>query len=72
MENKELYILLGEIKQQQEYQNKTHDQQTRTIEEMNKRMAKMESRINYAIGIVTTVIFFFQAGLTYITKMGKA
>lgn len=72
MESKELYLLLGEIKQAQEHQNKIHDQQTRTIEDINKRIAKMESKINYAIGIVTTIVFFFQAGWTYITKMGKA
>lgn len=63
--DKELYLLLGEIKV-------TQDHLTKTMEEVNKRVTKMESKINYAIGIVTTIVFFFQAGWTYITKMGKA
>lgn len=65
MEDKETYVLLGEIKKAQELQIKM-------IEDMQKRVAWMETKINYAIGIVASIIFFFQAAWTYVTKMGKA
>ena len=64
-EHKELFILLGEIKRNQEIGM----ERQKRIEE---RVAKMESKINYAIGVVATVIFFFQVGWTYVTRSGKA
>lgn len=64
-ENKQLYLMLGRIEAKQDHQQKM-------IEEATAKISKMESRINYAIGIVTTIIFFFQAGITYLTKTGKA
>lgn len=64
-EYKELFILLGEIKRNQEISNERQ-------EKMEKRIEVMETKINYAIGVVAAVIFFFQAGWTYLTKMGKA
>ena len=65
MEDKEIYTTLGEIRKAQEMQ-------TKMMEEMNKRVAWMETKINYAIGVVASTIFFFQAGWTYLTKMGKS
>jgi hypothetical protein len=64
-EHKEIYILLGEIKRNQEI-GIAHQEKT------DRRIETMEKKINYAIGVVAAVIFFFQAGWTYITKMGKA
>lgn len=61
VEDKQLYILLGEIKA-------TQEQQQKTVNDMAKRVERMESRINYAIGIVTAIIFFFQAGWTLFTR----
>jgi hypothetical protein len=83
VDDKELYILLGEIKRNQEIifdkVEKMDEEGKRAreanfvkVDQMEKRMAVMESKINYAIGIVATIIFFFQAGWSYLTKMGKS
>lgn len=64
-DHKELFILLGEIKRNQEIGIERQ-------EKMERRIEVMETKINYAIGVVAAVIFFFQAGWTYLTKTGKA
>ena len=64
-DNKELFILLGEIKRNQEIGIERQ-------EKMEKRIEIMETKINYAIGVVAGVVFLFQFGWSYLTKTGKA
>lgn len=59
--DKELYILLGEIKAQLADMKEAQ----RKVEE---RQARMEKKINYAAGAVAFAIFLFQAAWAYLTK----
>lgn len=62
---KQVLILVGEIKNNQKVNIERYQQ-------IEKRLASMETKINYAIGVAAAIIFFFQAGWTYFTKMGKS
>lgn len=72
MEDKQLYIMLGEIKANQETQlnvlQDIKEEQRRT----DKRVSWMETKINYAAGAVALAVFTFQAIWTYFTRTGKA
>jgi hypothetical protein len=72
VEDKDLYIRLGEIQKSLELCLKNQETNFSNQINIDRRMAAMEQKINYAIGVVAAVIFFFQAGWTYLTKMGKA
>lgn len=68
MEDKELYILLGEIKAQLV---EVKDAQRRSEEARKKsdeRMTSMEKKINYAAGAIAISIFAFQAIWAWFTK----
>jgi hypothetical protein len=61
VENKELYILLGEIKAQ------LADVRANQVR-IDERQERMEKKINIAAGAIALAIFTFQAAWAYITR----
>lgn len=70
--DKNLYLLLGEIKAKLEGIEKTTREADRVREEQrvrtDERITRMEKKINYAAGAVAFSVFLFQAIWAYITK----
>jgi hypothetical protein len=72
IEDKQLYIMLGEIKANQETQLKMLQEIKEESRKTEERVSWMETKINYAAGAVAFAVFLFQALWTYFTRTGRA
>jgi len=65
-------MLLGEIKANQETQIKALADLRDSNKKTDDRVAYIEKKLNYALGVVTASVFVFQYLFNYFMKTGKA
>lgn len=66
--DKELYLLLGEIKAKLEEIKENDRKRTEKEVRIDERMSRMEKKINYAAGAIAGSVFLFQIAWAWLTK----